>query len=426
MTRERAGNILVRYEVALWSVLGAMAYLARDNADLVYPDILWLFTALLGVSLASAWAVRRWPDRDLPHAACAVLSFCVITAIQARSGGAASNLWVLYLLPLFASALLLGARELAWLAAGATLCDAVLYVGPDAAWGASVAFELAVKTGVLWAAAGSVWFLAESERRSRARVEGQRAELERLTAGLKRAESVQGQSRGLTALGLASAAAAHDMSTPLMVIRGYARVRLDQEDLDSDLRKDLERIDRAAAFCQRLASATLTRARSVEAPVGHLCLTTAVENALALSEEILTRRRITVERDYSDDDFLVQGDAPDLERLFLNLIGNAVKAMSEGGTLTIHLRSRSTERSKDVLAVFDDTGPGIPPEVLPRLFGPFVTTRAGSGGTGLGLHLCRETARRHGGDLAAVNRKEGGARFVLRLPRALRVEAVSS
>lgn len=426
MSRARAGSILVRYEAALWSVLGAMAYLARDNADLVYPDILWLFAALLGVSLASAWAVRRWPERDLPHAACTVLSFCVIAAIQSRSGGAQSNLWVLYLLPLFGSALLLGGRALALLAVGATVCDAVLYAGPDAAWGSSIAFELAVKTGVLWAAAGSVWFLAESERRARSRADAQRVELDRLAAGLKRAESVQGRHQALSALGLASAAAAHDMSTPLMVIRGYARVRLDQKDLDAELRKDLERIDRAAAFCQGLASATLSRARSGEPANGDMSLATPLENALSLSAQVLSRRRIAVERDYSDDDFTVRADGPELERLFLNLIGNAVKAMSEGGTLTVRLRVQGEGARREVLAALEDTGAGVPPELLPRLFGPFVTTRAGSGGTGLGLHLCRATARRCGGDLSAANREGGGAVFFLRLPLSVRAETAAA
>lgn len=408
MTQPQAGSILVRYESALWSVLGALAYLARDNADLVYPDILWLFALLLAVSLVSAWAVRRWPRRDGPHAACTVLSFCIIAAIQSRSGGAQSNLWVLYLLPLFASALLLRGRELALIAAGAALCDAALYIQPDSTWGASVLFELAVKTGVLWAAAASAWVLAEAERRARARSTIQRARLERMTAGLRRSESARVQDQALAALGLASAATAHDMATPLTVIRGYATMRLEQTDLDPELRKDLERIDRAAAFCQGLASTTLSQARGRKR-VGLLSI---IENALALSEEILTRRRISVQRDYDGEMFPLRGDAQGLERLFLNLIGNAAKAMPDGGTLTLRLRAAGN----DVEARLEDTGRGVPDEVLPRLFSPFVTTRASEGGTGLGLHMCRETARRHGGELSAANLPQGGASFLVRLP----------
>lgn len=418
MVHERAGSILVRYEAALWSVLGALAYLARNNTRLVYPDVLWLFALLLAVSLGAAWAVRRWPQKDWPHAACTVASFAVIAGIQSRSGGAESNLWVLYFLPLFSSALLLRGRELAWVAIGASLCDALMYVGPDSAWGPAVGFELAVKTGVLWAAAGSTWILAESERRARARSESQREALGRLESDLKDAETARERDHRLAAVGLASAATAHDLATPLTVIRGYAQLRLEQTDLDADLKKDLERIDRAASFCQQLASATLSTARGGERAGACLNLTESAENALALSEDVLKSRRIAVSRDFADGEFRVQGQGSELERIFLNLIANAAKAMPDGGTLTVRLSPLETPEGECVEARVEDTGRGIPPEVLSKLFSPFVTSRADSGGTGLGLYLCRETARRHGGDLTAFNRPGGGAVFSLRLPLA--------
>lgn len=416
MVHERAGSILVRYEAALWSVLGALAYLARDNAQMVYPDILWLFAMLLLVSLAAAWAVRRWPHKDWPHAVCTVSSFAVIAGIQARSGGAESNLWVLYFLPLFSSALLLRGRELAWVAVGASLCDALMYVGPDSAWGAAVGFELTVKTGVLWAAAGSTWVLAEAERRARARSEGQRSALGRLESDLRHAEQARARDQRLAQVGMASAATAHDLATPLMVIRGFARLRLEQAGGDDDLRKDLMRIDRAAAFCQTLASTTLSAARGDEKDADMLDLRRSLENALSLSEDVIKNHGISLVRDYADGEFIVRGRANELERIFLNLIANACKAMASGGRLTTRLSLSQDPGGDCVEARVEDSGHGVPPEVLTRLFTPFVTTRADSGGTGLGLYLCRETARRHGGDLSVFNQPGGGAVFSLRLP----------
>lgn len=418
MNHAQAGATVVRYEAALWCVLGAMAYLARDNSDMVYPDILWLFALLLGVSLASAWALRRWPRSDKIHAFGAVLSFCVIAAIQSRSGGADSNLWVLYLLPLFTSALLLRGRELALIAAGAVLCDAVLYAGPDSSWGASVLFELAVKTGVLTAAAASTWARAEAERRVRARAAAQRAQLERLTSGLRTAQTDRERDHALAAVGLLTAGAAHDMSTPLMVIRGYARMRLDSLETETELRKDLERIDRAAAFCQKLTASTLAQARGAAPAAGgqEYALVGVLESALTLGEEVLEARRVRVRRDYAEGDFTVRGEPQELERLFLNLIANAAKAMPDGGTLTASIRARGTAGAREALVRIDDTGRGIPAEVLPKLFSAFATTRAAEGGTGLGLYLGRETARRLGGDLTAQNLTYGGASFRVRLP----------
>lgn len=408
MRMDPAGPILARYEAALWSVLGALAYLARDNSDLVFPDILWLFALLLATSLASAWSVRRWPRRDTPHAACAIATFAVIAAIQARSGGSHSTLWVLYLLPLFSSALLLSGRALAMIAAGAALCDAALYVGPDAVWGPSVLFELAVKTGVLWAAAGSAWILAEAERRARARAAAQREELDRLSADLRRGET-------MAALGMATAATAHDLATPLTIIRGYATMRLEQDELPADLRKDLSRIDRAAEFCQRLAAETLKKSRG-EGSGESFNLLDPLESALGLSEEVLARRGIVLRRDYGDGDPALRGNAQDLERLFLNLFANAAKAMPAGGALTVRLRLRETPGGRRAEVRVEDSGRGIPPEMLPKLFSPFATTRQAEGGTGLGLYLCREAARRHGGDLTAENLPKGGACFAVDLP----------
>lgn len=414
MSENAAGPALVRYEAALWSVLGALAYLARDNSDLVYPDILWLFALLLAASLAAAAAVRRWPRRAAPHAAFTMATFAVIAAIQSRSGGAESKLWVLYLLPLFSAALLLRGRALALIAAGAAACDAALYFGADAAWGPSVLFELAVKTGVLWAAAGSAWLLSEAERRASARAAAERAQLDRVASELRAAQEARERDGALASLGLASAAAAHDLSTPLMVIRGYASLRLEQDGLEASLRKDLQTIDRAAAFCQELAKSTLDRARGETAGAGRFALLESLEEALSLSDEVLGRRGIIVKRDYADGDLTLEGSASDLQRLFLNLFANAAKAMPAGGTLTVRVGPAGGRRRAEVRV--EDSGRGIPAEVLPRLFSPFETTRRAEGGNGLGLYLCREAARRFGGDLTAANLPSGGACFTVTLP----------
>jgi signal transduction histidine kinase len=101
-----------------------------------------------------------------------------------------------------------------------------------------------------------------------------------------------------------------------------------------------------------------------------------------------------------------------MERVFLNLINNAIEAMPEGGLIDI-----SAERNgHSVLVRVDDTGPGIPTAVRERLFQPFVTS--GRNGLGLGLALSRQTVLDHGGDLWVEdpNLNGTGARFRLRLP----------
>jgi signal transduction histidine kinase len=99
-----------------------------------------------------------------------------------------------------------------------------------------------------------------------------------------------------------------------------------------------------------------------------------------------------------------------MERVFVNLIGNAIEAMPGGGEVDI----RAARNGSEVLVQVDDTGPGIPESVRPHLFQPFVT--GSRSGLGLGLALSRQTVLDHGGDLWAEETVSKGAHFRLRLP----------
>ncbi len=117
--------------------------------------------------------------------------------------------------------------------------------------------------------------------------------------------------------------------------------------------------------------------------------------------------------------------------MLLNLILNAYDAMGSAGVLEIAARRLKTgERDDDFPAALDgcragvpvveieiaDDGPGIPPDLLERVFDPFVTTKPVGHGSGLGLFVAFEIIEKHGGCMAADNRPGGGARFRIRLP----------
>jgi two-component system nitrogen regulation sensor histidine kinase NtrY len=109
----------------------------------------------------------------------------------------------------------------------------------------------------------------------------------------------------------------------------------------------------------------------------------------------------------------VEGHQNSLERAFRNLLLNAVEAQGDGGgSVIVSLEAREGE----VFVSIRDRGPGIPLDLVERIWQPDVTTK--SGGTGLGLAIVRQTLRHHGGDVSARNHPEGGAVIDLRLPRA--------
>ena len=111
---------------------------------------------------------------------------------------------------------------------------------------------------------------------------------------------------------------------------------------------------------------------------------------------------------------MAKGSAGQLAQVVLNLLLNAADAIGGEGTIVLDV-SREEEW---VRLVVQDTGPGIPPEILGHLFEPFVTSKPTGEGTGLGLAVCHTLVGKLGGTLEASNPPEGGARFTVLLPLA--------
>lgn len=405
------------YEAVFCIFLAVLAYLGRENANLVYPAILYLFVLLLSLNLAAILALRRWPSKEWVSALIILANCGVIAAILSYSGGARSNLWVLYLLPIYTAALLLQGRETALIAAGAVGCSTLFYLVSVGAWNAAAVFELCLKDGLFVFSAALTWRLASAERLSALKLLHQRRELERLEE-TSRVQAARGaRNEKLAEVGLSSAGIVHDLKNPLMVIRGYAEICLKERVLDPDVKGDVERIMRSADFCSGLVAQILRAANDEEAPRVSCEIHQRLEAAIELGGGVYARSGIEIQRRFSARPLRVLAAPEQLDRLFANLMGNAAKAMPGGGKLT--LRTRACARGDGfsrAQVIVEDTGTGLSDEALAKLFKPFGTTRAREGGTGLGLYLCRDIAVKNGGSLEAENVPAAGARFILSLP----------
>lgn len=210
----------------------------------------------------------------------------------------------------------------------------------------------------------------------------------------------------------------HELRTPLTAIRGAAETLLDGDVAPDDQERFLSTIAMEAERLTRLANDLLQLQRiegaTGELPLRRVDLRLAAERAAAMLEPLMEDRGVTL---------LVIGDAPkvlgDVDRLqqvVANLVDNASRFVSAGGSVTVEL---SADDKQAVLAVVDD-GPGIPDEDLPRLFDRFYrsdTSRTRtSGGAGLGLAIVRAIVQAHGGSIEAENGEQGGSRFTVRLP----------
>jgi signal transduction histidine kinase len=169
-------------------------------------------------------------------------------------------------------------------------------------------------------------------------------------------------------------------------------------------------VSEAGERISAIVAATKEYTNVDRAPEQRVDLAHGIDVTLAMLRPKLSG--ITVHRDYQDGLPEIRGYPTELNQVWTNLIDNAVDALAGGGELRIALRREGA----CVVVEVADNGPGIAPEVLPRLFEPFFTTKDVGSGTGLGLHLShRIVTQRHRGSIA-VRSQPGLTRFVVRLP----------
>lgn len=208
----------------------------------------------------------------------------------------------------------------------------------------------------------------------------------------------------LETLGRMAANLAHEIRNPLGGIQLYASML--RRDLEGDPTKvrTLDRILGAISGLDSLVEDMLAFGREIEPrrrlqPVGPL-----VEQALDFIRGTIAEKRVRVELRF-EGMVVADVDGEMMQRVFLNILSNAVQAVEAGGRIEIAASGRTIS--------FADDGPGIAPEILEKIFTPFLTSK--TKGTGLGLAIAQKIVEAHGGVIEAKNGPGGGATFTIRL-----------
>lgn len=222
------------------------------------------------------------------------------------------------------------------------------------------------------------------------------------------------RSEKLAALGRLVAALAHEINNPLQGLRsGFHLLRNPQvgaEKRDQYLEVASRELERLIAIVERILGFYRPAGEAME-PTD---LNQVLEETLALAARQLEQSRIAVECRLDRDLPPITGVSDQLKQVFLNVILNALQAMPSGGKLTVQTGRR--EQGGEVFAVLTDTGTGIPPEEIGRIFEPFYTTRPE--GSGLGLAISYGIVERHGGRIEVQSRIGQGSTFTIVLPGA--------
>jgi PAS domain S-box-containing protein len=224
------------------------------------------------------------------------------------------------------------------------------------------------------------------------------------------------QSEKMSAIGQLVSGVAHELNNPLAGISAFAQLLLTEKRFPPDQRTAAEMIYAEARRASRIVQNLLTFARQHKPERTSTPINQVLDDTLELRGYELRVRGIEVVRDYEEDIPETMADAHQLQQVFLNLITNAEQAMEKRQRDAQRLIVRTGRSGGAIRIEVEDTGPGIPPNLLERVFNPFFTTKPTGSGTGLGLSISLGIVREHGGRIWAENTPAGGARFVIELP----------
>jgi PAS domain S-box-containing protein len=220
-------------------------------------------------------------------------------------------------------------------------------------------------------------------------------------------------SEKMASLGVLAAGVAHEVNTPLTGISSYTQMLLEGSDPEDPRTAVLEKIERQTFRAARIVNGLLHLSRSNASDASERAvvnLNDIVSDVLSLLDHQFEKGRVKIRRELASHPAPVVGFEFKLQQVFLNLFLNARDAMPSGGWLSIATRIEGGE----VVAEVSDTGGGIPPEDLDRIYDPFFTTKPVGQGTGLGLSITYGIVREHEATIRCDSTPGQGTRFTLR------------
>jgi PAS domain S-box-containing protein len=215
------------------------------------------------------------------------------------------------------------------------------------------------------------------------------------------------QAEKMETVGRLASGIAHEVKNPLAIILQCVEYLVKNvSSQDKNVSLTLEYIRDSVRKADNVVRGLLDFSGTSKLDIKIYPLNPVIERALLLLKHQFDRYHIKIIKDLKGDLPFIEIDENRIEQVFVNLFLNAVAAMPKGGHLTV--RSYYEKEKESVVVNIEDTGIGIPEEILEKIFEPFFTTRRSLGGTGLGLSVVKNIIDLHSGKILVQNRKEGG------------------
>lgn len=228
------------------------------------------------------------------------------------------------------------------------------------------------------------------------------------------------RSEKLASIGKLAAGVAHEINNPLTGVLTNASLLLEDLSDDDPSKEEVKVIVSETIRCREIVKRLLDFARQTKPQKKNTDINSLIENIILLVRNQTSFRQVTILKFFDERIPPILADTDQIQQVFINMILNASDAMPTGGTLSI-----TTSLSKDdnyIEVIFSDTGCGIKPQDLNRIFDPFYTTK--ENGTGLGLAISYGLIERHGGTINVESKLGEGTKFTIKLPVSFVEESV--
>jgi hypothetical protein len=219
-----------------------------------------------------------------------------------------------------------------------------------------------------------------------------------------------------------AAGVAHEVNTPLAVISTYAQMLAKQVTEDDQKSKLLEKIAKQTFRASEIVNSLLNFSRTSKSDHEDVDLNRVISDTISLVGHQLQKAGVAAKLELAAGLPMITGNPNKLQQVFLNLVLNARDAMEGGGTLTV----RTSAEGEKVRVEVADTGQGIAPEHLARIYDPFFTTKQTRKGTGLGLSVTYGIVQEHGGSIEVESEPGAGTLFHLEFPLARKPQTVNA
>jgi PAS domain S-box-containing protein len=231
---------------------------------------------------------------------------------------------------------------------------------------------------------------------------------------MRRMDKYLARTEKLASIGQLASGVAHEINNPLGVIQCYANLIAKSQPPDAQILSDVGIIRKHTDQCRSVVEALLNFSRATEPSKTKVAFNTCTGEVVSVLDLQLQKNRCTIDCQFGRSLPPITADANQIKQVLMNLLINASQAMPDGGRISV--RTGLSADAEALSLTIADTGQGIAPENIDRIFDPFYTTKGPEKGTGLGLSVSYGIIQQHGGHIDVESTPGRGTRFSIRLP----------